>query len=91
MDVRFEFDKVKNQANIDKHGIPLSLASEFDFYTAVIEKDVRKDYGELRFSALGFIKDRLHLIIFTPRRDNVRVISLRKANPRERKKYAKKI
>ena len=54
---------------------------------AVIKEDVRKNYGERRYLALGMISDRLHALVFTPRADKVYVISLRKANQREVKNY----
>ncbi|MBH1975899.1 MAG: BrnT family toxin, partial [Rhodocyclales bacterium] len=61
---------------------------QLDWSAALIEEDVRKDYGERRYRALGFIGDRLHAVVFTPRADKVHVISLRKANQREVKIYA---
>jgi uncharacterized DUF497 family protein len=46
-------------------------------------EDLRKDYGERRFQALGLIGDRLHMMVFTPRANKAHVISLRKPNKRE--------
>lgn len=54
------------------------------------ERDRRKDYGELRFQALGFIEERLHMLVFTPRGADTHVISLRKANKREVNRYEAK-
>ncbi|WP_084445595.1 BrnT family toxin [Desulfosarcina sp. BuS5] len=44
---------------------------------------------ELRFNALGYINNRLYHMTFTLRGGAMRVISLRKANSREVRKYAK--
>ena len=55
--------------------------------TARIVEDLRRDYGERRFQALGLIGDRLHRMVFTPRADKAHVISLRNANKREVKRY----
>jgi uncharacterized protein len=55
--------------------------------TALIVEDLRKDYGERRFQALGLIGDRLHMMVFTPRANKAHLISLRKANKREVKRY----
>lgn len=44
-------------------------------------------YGEARFIVLGYIVDRLYSMVFTVRGDMLRVISLRKANKREVKRY----
>lgn len=50
---------------------------------AVIRQDTRKDYGETRYAALGPIGGRSHCVCFTVRGNNLRIISLRKANERE--------
>ena len=42
-----------------------------------------------RFRAQGPIRGRLHELVFTPRNDAVRIISLRKANSREVHEYEK--
>lgn len=54
---------------------------------ALIVEDDRKEYSERRFQALGYINDRLHMLVFTPRNGKVHVISLRKANVREVGRY----
>lgn len=82
-----EFDPTKDQANREKHGLSLALADEFEFDTALIEIDERRDYNEERFVALGLIAERVHVMVFTVRGEAIRVISLRKANRREVKRY----
>jgi uncharacterized DUF497 family protein len=77
------FDPAKNERNIAERGLSFSLAELFDWSSALIVEDVRKDYGERRFRALGFIENRLFALVFTPRADRIHVISLRKANQRE--------
>lgn len=47
--------------------------------------DDRKDYGETRYRALGFMEERLHALVFTETQVGIRVISFRKANQREEK------
>jgi uncharacterized DUF497 family protein len=54
---------------------------------AVILEDARKDYGERRFRVFGYIEERLYAVVFTPREGAVHVISFRKANSREVKRY----
>jgi uncharacterized DUF497 family protein len=68
-------------------GIPFELAAVFEWDSALIVEDERKDYGERRFQALGRIEGRLYMLVFTPRKGKVHVISLRKANEREVKRY----
>jgi len=51
--------------------------------------DSRFDYSEERWVALGFIDERLHVLIYTRRRRIIRLISLRLANKREWEYYEK--
>lgn len=85
--MNFEWDEAKRAANLAKHGVDFEAVREFDWETAVQSLDRRKDYGEPRWWAYGLIGGRLHLIVFTRRADQIRVISLRKANPKERMSY----
>jgi uncharacterized DUF497 family protein len=81
------FDPAKNERNIASRGISFEVAEQFEWDTAMIAEDLRKDYGERRFQVLGFIVGRLHAMVFTPRAGRVHVISLRRANRREMKRY----
>lgn len=90
--MKIEYDAAKNQRNIRERGLDFSDVYAFDFDTAIATLDTRLVYGETRIVALGYIGDRLHVLCFKPLgKHHIRVISLRKANARERKKYAKKI
>jgi uncharacterized DUF497 family protein len=81
------YDQNKNRRNIDERGLSFDLAARFDFTTALFETDERRDYKELRMRALGKIQDRLHVLVFTETLSGIRVISLRKANHREVRRY----
>ncbi len=81
------FDSAKSEKNVLARGILFDLATEFAWDSALIVEDLRKDYRERRFQALGLIGDRLHMMVFTPRANKAHVISLRKANKREVKRY----
>lgn len=85
--IEISFDPAKSERNVTDRGLPFTLVAEMDWPGAVIKEDVRKNYGERRYLALGMIGDRLHAVVFTPRADKVHVISLRKANQREMKNY----
>ncbi|WP_438750624.1 BrnT family toxin [Pararhizobium sp. O133] len=81
------YDPAKNEQNMLQRGLPFSLVGEFEFDSAFIVVDDRYDYGEVRQAALGFIKQRIHVLIFTIRAETLWVISLRKANKREIRRY----
>jgi uncharacterized DUF497 family protein len=83
----YEWDERKRAANLRDHGVDFAEARHFDWDTAVVTIDDREDYGELREMALGFIGVRLHAMAFTRREDTVRIISLRKANRVEMRRY----
>ena len=86
--VLISFDPAKSKRNEAERGIPLALAEHFERNNALIEEDLRKDYGERRYQALCQISLRVHAMVFAPRAGKVHVISLRKANHREVIRYA---
>jgi len=67
-----------------------TIVDEFDFETANYTIDKRKDYGEIRRCAIGYLGNRLHALVFTETRNGIRVISFRKANKREVINYEQK-
>jgi len=86
------FDQAKDAANMAKHGVSLTEAAGFEWGTAVVWPDTRRDYGEARMVALGYIGLRIMALVFVDRPPEQpterRIISLRKANSREVKRYA---
>lgn len=85
--MNISYDPNKNQKNIDERGLSFDQVIDFDWDSAKIAIDERFAYGETRYIAAGFLNDRLHILVFTPTFDGVRVISFRKANKREIKSY----
>ncbi len=77
------YDPIKNSRNAAKRKLPFNMAAYFDFDSALIYPDTRKEYGEVRYIGVGYIGPRLHVMVFTPTRTGLRIISLRKANQRE--------
>ena len=87
--MQIEFDSEKDRVNRQKHGLSLAAAAEMDFLAALVIPDERRDYGEARFRAYGWIGGRLHMLAFTMRGDTIRAISLRKANATEVRRHGK--
>ncbi len=85
--MRYDWDEAKRDANLAKHGVDFADAEDFEWERAIEVPDDRRDYGEPRWIALGPIRARLHVLIYTRRGRRVRIISLRRANIRERKFY----
>lgn len=85
--MRFEFAPNKDQLNLDKHGVSLSLASDLDWDAALLWIDDRREYGETRILALAPWTSILYYVAFVDRGNVRRVISLRRANRREVRRY----
>jgi len=85
--VTISFDSAKNERNVAIRGISFERVVAFEWDSALIVEDTREDYGERRFQALGLIDGRLYVLVFTPRAGKTHVISLRKANGREVRRY----
>jgi uncharacterized DUF497 family protein len=87
--VEITYDPKKNARNIAKRGLSFDRVRKFDFLNATTEVDDRVDYGETRLVAVGFLGQQLHVLCFLETGiDEIRVISFRKANKSEARKYA---
>ncbi|MGE0108735.1 MAG: BrnT family toxin [Bdellovibrionales bacterium] len=89
--MKYEWDEAKNARNRDVHGVDFDLVESFEWSRALIAKDERWDYGEIRLIGYGFIGKRLYICVYTQRPHARRIISLRKANKREEKLYEEAI
>jgi len=93
--MKFEWDNEKNRQNIKKHGFDLADAQllftgDMPFLVGL---DTQDDYGEDRWKGIGVLEGVLVVVVvFTERgEDTIRIISLRKANSKERKAYEEEI
>jgi hypothetical protein len=85
--VQIEYDAAKNARNIRERGLSFDRVADFDFEGALFAVDGREDYGEVRYVGIGLLGDRVHVLCFTEGHTGIRVISFRKANAREVKRY----
>lgn len=81
------YDTAKNNKNIEERGLSFDTIADIDWSSAVIIEDTRKDYGERRLRVFGYVGERLHIAVITPRNSAIHVISFRKANNREVKTW----
>ena len=81
------FDPAKSESNARKHGVSLAMAKLIDWREVWCAPDCRHDYGELREIGYARIEGHLYCVVFTQRGRTFRVISLRRANAREVKRY----
>jgi uncharacterized DUF497 family protein len=88
-ELRFEWDPRKAATNRAKHGVSFEEASSvFGDPLGLIVDDPRHSHGEKRNVLLGLSeRHRLLAVMFTERKEMIRVISARKVTRRERKYY----
>ena len=88
--MRFEWDELKNRANIRKHGFDFADGEQMFRAPLLLRPDLREDYGEERWIGLGVTRGRIAVMVFTEREPGmIRIISLRKADYEDRKQYEK--
>lgn len=78
------FDPKKSHETVERRGLSFEMVERFEWASALITLDDRRDYGEVRLRATGLIDGELYMVVFTPRSD-IHVISLRRANRKERR------
>ena len=88
MSAGWDPNPIKDAVNREKHGISFRSARRFEWETAVEQRDERKRYEEVRTIAIGFIGQRLHVLVYTRRGSLYRPISLREARRKEILRYA---
>ena len=81
------YDSNKNKRNIKQRGLSFDRVADLDWDNAWIYEDDRNEYNEIRFIAYSMLDKRLHFVCFTETKDGIRIISFRKANSREVKRY----
>ena len=93
--MEYEWDEAKRLNNIEIHGYDFADAHkvfESDANISVVFEDIRKDYGEARYTLLAYFATRLTVIVRTLRAtERIRIISFRNANSREVKLYEQEI
>jgi uncharacterized protein len=86
--MRYTHDTAKRIANIKKHGYDFEDApTVIESVATVTFEDTRFDYGEHRFITLGMLRDEAVAIVTAETDEEIRVISMRKADLNEQKIY----
>jgi uncharacterized protein len=85
----FAWDESKRRINLAKHGLDFAEVAEFAWDAAIVAEDTRHDYGEVRYRAWGMFRGVMHSVAFTRGASVVRVISFRRANRMEIRRYGR--
>ena len=87
-DENFEWDDEKAAQNWRDHGVTSDMAREaFTDAFAVEWVDAEQAPSEERYAMIGMVKNRLLFVAYALRGERIRIISARKAEPYERRKY----
>lgn len=86
--MQFDWDEAKNERNILHHGIDFVDVVQMFAYPLLTDLDDRFEYGEDRWISIGMLGPGIAVVIWTERDgDTIRIISARKANSYERRRY----
>ena len=87
-----DFDPAKNEANLRKHEVALVEGDGVLSDPLALTIEDEDDFGEQRFVTIGQnVFGHFMVVVYTFRGDQVRVISVRRAEPKERRAYEKGI
>ncbi len=82
-----EYDPAKRDLTFDERGLDMARAAEVFADPHLTFPDIRFEYGEERFIMIGLLDERMVILAWTPRGEACRIISMRKANEREKERY----
>jgi uncharacterized DUF497 family protein len=82
-----EFDADKRDTTFSQRGLDFARAAEIFSGRQYTGEDLREDYAEPRYITVGLLDGRMVVMVWTPRGEARRIISLRKANERGQKHY----
>lgn len=89
IEMDIEFDEAKRSATLEERGLDFARAGEVFADVHSDQQDDRFEYGELRTLTMGFLDGHLVMVVWTPRGSARRIISMRKCNDREQRKFEK--
>lgn len=93
MDKALSWDERKRQSNLKKHGLDFAHVADFDGDSAVSVQDTRGltdprfVYPEPRYIAIGLMRGKLVVLVYSETRTGWRIISLRPATDKESKRW----
>jgi uncharacterized DUF497 family protein len=89
--MKLTWDEKNRKSNLHKHHLDFAHVADFDEQSALVAEDTRGAtdpkfrYPERRFIALGLMRGKLVVLVYTPEPAGRRIISLRPAGPKEEK------
>ena len=87
--MKIEFDSAKRHKTLLERGLDFADAKNVFEGVHFTAQDSRVDYEEDRFISVGWLNAQLVVLVWTPRGEVRRIISMRKANDREKTLYTR--
>ncbi|MFN3779347.1 MAG: BrnT family toxin [Brevundimonas aurantiaca] len=85
------YDEAKRLQTLEKRGLDFRSADQvFSGWCLTVEDD-RRDYGEVRYQTLGQLDDDVLMVVWTPRGNGRRIISMRKCHGQELENYRARV
>jgi uncharacterized DUF497 family protein len=88
--VKISFDPVKRETTLRERGLDFADSAQVFAGETIDIPDLRHDYGESRTISIGYLQGRMVIVVWTPRGGGRHVISMRKANDREKTRYGQR-
>ena len=89
--MKITFDPAKRDWTLAKRGLDFASAALVFAGDTLDADDDRTDYGERRVITVGYLGGRMVIVVWTPRGEARHVISMRKANERERQRFGQRL
>jgi uncharacterized DUF497 family protein len=84
------YDPAKREWTLRERGLDFEHAKDVFADLTIDIPNLRRDYGEQRINSVGHLNRRLVIVCWTPRGNSRHIISMRKANEREKARYAQR-
>jgi uncharacterized DUF497 family protein len=89
--MKITYDPAKRDWNLRERGLDFEQAAQVFAGPTFDQADNRQDYGEIRIVTVGRLDARMVVVVWTPRGEARHVISMRKANEREKARYGDRL
>jgi uncharacterized DUF497 family protein len=89
--MKITFDPAKRALTLANRNLDFAEARHVFAGPTFTQKDDRFDYKEERFQTYGLLRERLVMIVWTPRGSNCHIISMRKCNDREKAEFTSRL
>jgi len=89
--MKITFDPAKRASTLRERSLDFADAAEVFAGKALNIPDERRDYGEVRIVTVGSLRGRMVIVVWTPRGSARHIISMRKANDREKTRFGKRL